>query len=156
MLKIFRLHVFYLVVICFSGEVLAVSIFSNNVMCSKVSGAVFLNGVPVENAEIERYYRWGWDDKKEVDKTNTDKNGGFELPLLEKSPGMSRLVPHEPVIFQQITINYKGETFIAWQHTKHNYDENGELKGSPLVFSCELSKKPEEHDGYVGICTINK
>lgn len=139
---------------CFAREVIAMSIFSKNVMFSEVIGTVTLNGVPVKGAEIERYYRWSWDDKKETDQTVTDDKGNFTLQLKEKSPGVSGLIPHEPVIFQQISIKYNGEEYVAWQSTKHNYDKNGELKGAPLLLKCELSKSPEGNDIYTGICTI--
>ncbi len=130
------------------------SIFSKHVMFSEVIGTVTLNGAPIKGVEIERYYRWSWDGKKEVDQAITDNNGKFLLKLKEKSPGASGLIPHEPVIFQQISIKYNGENYIAWQHTKHNYDKNGELKGSPLLLICELSKSPEANDIYAGICTL--
>lgn len=131
--------VFFLIFICFAKDVFAMSIFSKNVMFSEVVGKVTLNGIPIKGAEIVRYYRWSWDDKKEEDKTFTDETGIFKLPQQDKGGGISSIIPHEPVIFQQITINYKGENYIAWQHTKHNYDKNGELKGKSLSLICELS-----------------
>jgi hypothetical protein len=145
---------FFLLFISVINEATAMSIFGKNVMFSEVSGTVTLNNVPVKHAEIERYYRWSWDDKKETDKTVTDEKGLFKLPLREKSGGVSSIIPHEPVVFQQITIKYNGNEYIAWQHTKHNYDKNGELKGKSLVLVCELSKKPEVNDDYAGICIV--
>lgn len=133
------------------------SFFDNYVMFSEVIGKISLNNVPVKNAQIERYYRWAWDDKKETDTAVTDENGKFRLPQLEKGSGLSRLLPHEPVIVQQIIIRHNGNEYVAWQHTKHNYDKNGELKGKPLLLHCDLSKKPEfNEDDYFGICTVER
>lgn len=143
-----------IVFLFFNGEVFAMSIFSENVMFSEVVGVVTLNNVPVSNVEVEQYYRWSWDDKKEVDNITTNENGVFKFEKKLKRGGVSTLIPHEPVIFQQITIKYNGNEYIAWQYTKHNYEENGELKGKQINMMCELSNKPVEHEGYVGICTI--
>lgn len=133
----------------------AVPFFSKNILASKFSANVTLNGIPQKDIKVVRYIRWSWDDKKRQDETTTDKKGDFTLPIIEVSQGLSRFLPHEPVVFQQITITYKGEKYVAWQHSKHNYDNNGELNGKSLALNCELSNKPEEHNNYVGICTVN-
>lgn len=133
------------------------TIFSKKIMFSEVFGQVTLNGAPVKDAIIERYYRWAWDDKKESDNTTTNEKGIFNLPAQEKNAFISSLIPHEPSIFQQITIKHQGKEYVAWHYTKHNYDKNGELGGRPIRLKCELSKQPAfTDDDYYGICTIDK
>lgn len=131
------------------------SIFSKNVMFSEVIGTVTLNGAPVKGAEIERSYQWAWDDKKETDKTVTNEKGSFSFPQKDKSGGVSGFIPHEPVISQKIIIRYQGQEYTAWQHTKHNYDKNGELKGRKLLLLCELSSEYKNDGVYFGICELN-
>jgi hypothetical protein len=140
---------------CFAEDVIAMSIFSKNVMFSEAIGKVTLNGVPIKGAQIERYYQWAWNDKEGIDNTITDNNGGFRLSLIENNSGISGLIPHEPLISQKITITYNGKEYIAWQYVKRNYDKNGELKGKPISLNCELSKEPEHNGIYYGICTNN-
>jgi len=143
----------FIALLFFVEKVSAMSLFAKKVMFSEVTGFVTLNGEPVKGAEIDQVYQWSWDEKKEEAQTTTDDQGVFTFPLCEKSGVISSIMPHEPVIFQQITIKYQGKNYVAWQHSKHNYDLYGELKGKKLVLRCELSDQPR-NDGYVfGICT---
>ena len=129
------------------------ALFAKKVMFSEVTGVVTLNGQPVKGAEIDQVYQWAWDDKKEEAKATTDAQGMFKFPLREKSGIVSSVMPHEPVIFQQIVIKYQGKDYVAWQHSKHNYDLDGELKGKKLVLRCELSDETRNDGNVFGICT---
>ncbi len=80
------------------------------------------------------------------------KMESLDLNKKQKQGGASKFLPHEPVIFQKITIQYKGHKYIAWQHTKHNYDDLGELKGKRLIMNCELSNEVKDDGVYFGIC----
>lgn len=128
------------------------SIFGKNVLFSDVKGQVVLNGKPVSGAEVERSYEWAWNHSKGTEKTQTDQNGRFVFASITQSGGLSGLLPHEPVVFQEITIRHNGQEYVAWQYTKHNYENNGELKGKPLDLYCELSKAPTDNGNYFGIC----
>lgn len=147
-------RIFLIVTLGFTGSADAMTIFGKKIMFSEVIGQVTLNGVPIKDASIERYYRWSWDDRKVTDFTTTNAQGRFNLPVKEKNAFFSRLIPHEPAIFQQIIIQHQGKQYTAWQHTKHNYTRNGELKGIPIRLKCELSNEPKFTDDYYGICTI--
>jgi len=80
------------------------------------------------------------------------KMESLDLNKKQKQGGTSKFLPHEPVIFQKITIQYKAHKYIAWQHTKHNYDDLGELKGKRLIMNCELSNELKDDGVYFGIC----
>ncbi len=125
---------------------------------SPVKGKVILNGQPVAGAVIERTYDWAWKNQKGGDSTTTDLNGEFSLPAIHATMILGNLLPHEPVIEQDIYIKHQGKTYEAWHHNKHNYSENGELGGVCLELSCELSIEPQkktyQHYRYFGISEI--
>jgi len=128
------------------------SIFGSNVLFSAVQGQVLLNGQPVAGAEVERRYRWAWNKSEGKEVARTDTRGGFAFGAISQSKGMSGFVPHEPVVFQEIVIRHAGKEYFAWQYTKHNYDENGELHGRPMHMICELSRAPVDNGEYFGLC----
>ncbi|MBI3230010.1 MAG: hypothetical protein HYZ45_07515 [Burkholderiales bacterium] len=130
---------------------------ASKVMFSEVQGVVLKNGAPVAGAKIKREYTWAWDNKKVTEDAVSDAAGKFAFSQASKSSFMSGLMPHEPVISQLITISFEGKEYIAWDFRKHNYDNNGELKGKPIKISCELTRKPASsyiNDDIYGICSL--
>ena len=126
--------------------------FGSNVLFSAVQGQVTSNGQPVSGADVVRHYRWAWNKSEGNDTVRTDAQGRFTFDAVRKSGGMSGLVPHEPVIFQEIVIHHGGREYIAWQFTKHNYDDRGELRGKPMNLLCELAKPAVDNGHYFGLC----
>jgi hypothetical protein len=143
----------FIVLLFFVERVSAMGLFAKKVMFSEVTGTVTLDGQPVKGAEIIQIYQWAWDEKKEEAQTTTDAQGMFKFPLREKGGIISNVMPHEPVIFQQILIKCQGKEYVAWQHSKHNYELDGELKGKKLALRCELSDQPRNNGVVFGICT---
>jgi hypothetical protein len=148
-----KLLVAFVAALFFVEKVSAMGLFSKKVMFSEVTGTVTLENQPITGAEVIQIYQWAWDEKKEEAHTSTDAQGIFKFPLREKGGMMSNVLPHEPVIFQQIVIKYQGKEYVAWQHTKHNYVQDGELKGKKLALRCELSNQPRNTGEIFGICT---
>lgn len=122
---------------------------------SEVKGAVFLNGKPVKGAEVEQEYNWHWKKEKKSSVTKTDEQGNFHFPTVTGKSMTAGLLPHEPVIVQYLRIRYEGKEYQGWFHTKHNYDDLGELKGRPIRLKCELTDEPGPHPEIesFGICT---
>lgn len=139
---------------------------------SPVKGIVVKNGQPVVGAVIERTCKWNWKGyKNEGDQTITDEKGEFSLPGIYSWLSVVQLVPHEPVIHQQILIKHEGETYNAWAHCKHEYGEFAELDiaeavgalhglhGQPIRLYCELTVEPKNHGGgwgYGGIAELQR
>ncbi len=133
---------------------------------SPVKGKVVLKGQPVEGAVIERTCKWNWKNEKKSDQTVTDKNGEFALPGIYSWMGIVQLVPHEPVIDQQIVIKHGGATYNAWAHFKHEYGEFAELDiakalgegrgldGKPINLYCDLDAEMKPRGGYGGIAEL--
>jgi hypothetical protein len=135
--------------LAFTGD--AMGFFGSNVLFSAVQGQVTLNGQPVSGAEVVRHYRWAWNKSEGNETVRTDAHGHFAFGAEKKSGGMSGLLPHEPVIFQEIVIRHDGREYIAWQYTKHNYDDRGELRGKAIDLLCELSQPAVDNGTYFGL-----
>lgn len=138
---------------CSQPEVHAMSLFSKRVIFSEVKGVVVHEGKPVEGAEIERSFHLATGEKG-ADQTRTDASGRFSFKRITKSPGLLGLLPHEPVIGQNIVIKVGGKQYMAWQFVKHDYEDNGELDGKPLDLICDLATEPSRRGGVYGICRI--
>lgn len=125
------------------------------VIFSAVSGKVLHDGKPVAGATVEREFHWGWKDETGRDSTTTGPDGEFALPRIERSSLLGSLLPHEPVIAQDLTIRHAGKAYKAWMFNKHSYGDNAENAGKPLRLVCRLEAVPVRHDGgYYGICDL--
>lgn len=125
------------------------------VLFSAVRGTVLENGRPVSGATIEREFRWAWKDEVGTDHAVTSAQGEFSLPPIVRSSFLGSLLPHEPMVRQTILIRHAGKTYKAWMFDKGNYDDNGELKGRPIVMRCRLEAEPVRQQGELfGICEL--
>ncbi len=126
---------------------------SRLVLFSEVHGTVLKDGVPVEGAQVRQEVVWS-DNKGEIParETISDRNGRFSFFAVERNAGALRVVPHQPVILQKLTIRYNGVDYPAWRHTKNSYGENSELDGKCMDLLCELSREPDFEGTHHGIC----
>ncbi len=126
------------------------------VMFSAVQGVVLKDGKPLTEVKVLRTFKWTWNDTKQHDETTTDANGKFNFALASRISLITSISPHEPVIYQTIKIIYEGKEHMAWELTKHNYRENGELKGKKINIECKIEKKEGYHinTDIWGICTL--
>lgn len=129
-------------------------------LCSKVEGVILRDGAPVENVKVKRNFNWHWGNKKNSQTVLTDSDGRFRFSEETTSSLTAKLIPHEPVIEQKIVFTLDGVDYDGWFYTKHNYDNNGELNGKPLNFTCELSEEPQYRPTYglheaFGICRFD-
>jgi hypothetical protein len=121
---------------------------------SEVKGVVVMKGKPVIGATVEQEYRWAWKDEVGRSQVKTDSEGKFNLPAVISSSFLGSLLPHEPMIRQEILIKNDGREYKAWLLDKSNYKENGELNGKQISIYCELDD-PLSHKGDVyGICQL--
>jgi hypothetical protein len=124
------------------------------VLFSPVSGTVYMNGVIVPNARVERRYNWRWGEKKAVDETVTDKQGRFSLPEITGT-SMSAWLPHEPYVEQDIDVYVDGKKYPVWGGVRRAYSLNHELGGKPATkLRIELTAEATEHVNTAGRFTI--
>lgn len=136
----------------------AMAFFKPFTLFSDMEGIILLDGQPVEGVEVRQNYFWHWGDKKGTNLTTTDAKGRYHFPAITGRSITANLLPHEPVIDQDVTFVYKGKTFRGWFHSKHNYEDMGELGGKPLRLVCDLKDEPvgRPEIGSYGICTVQK
>jgi hypothetical protein len=121
---------------------------------SEVNGVVLLNGTPVKNAEVERYYNWQGPDKSNREIVKTDSQGRFSFSAVYDNTILASIFPHNPSIQQEINIRYQGKEYEAYMLMKGDYEENSELNGKSLTLKCNLQDEPSRVGGFYGICTL--
>jgi hypothetical protein len=134
-------------------EVRAMGLFDRLVLCSEVHGTVLQGGQPVAGAELVQKVVWS-DDPNEIppQRTTTDATGAFRFPPVERSAGLRRMIPAQPMMLQTITIHVEGQEYLAWRYGKDSYDNRSELDGRPLNLVCELTHAPENDGKHYAIC----
>lgn len=137
------------------SEAHAMGVFDPLVLFSEVHGTVLNNGRPVEGAELVQKVVWSDNDKENpAQHALSDRSGAFRFPPIERSAGLLRLIPAQPIMLQSITIRYQGVEYEAWKHSKGSYDPNTELDGKPIWLVCELTQKPDYEGKHYGICRV--
>jgi len=122
------------------------------VLWSPMRGRVLLNGVPAAGAVLVRKYFWHWPDQPGTDSTIADANGEFAFPTISGRMLLGKILPHEPMIEQSMTIQYQGAVHRAWGYFSHSYGLNGENGGHPIVVTCHLEAERAPHGDVMGIC----
>ncbi|HET7332958.1 DUF6795 domain-containing protein [Dyella sp.] len=128
-------------------------VFDRVVLFSEVHGTVLKDGKPVEGAELIQKVLWSENEEKNPEqRAVTDAKGVFGFPKIERSAGLLRMIPAQPMMLQTIVIRYQGVEYIAWRYGKGSYDNNSELDGRPMNLVCELTRPPEHEGKHFGIC----
>jgi hypothetical protein len=130
----------------------------SKVMFSEVQGVVLKEGKPLAGAKVVRTFNWAWNNAKQKDEVMTDASGKFNFESVSRSSLITSIFPHEPIVDQEIKIIYGNKEYMAWFFTKHNYDENGELKGKKINIKCDISVEAGQHinSDIWGICTLSQ
>ena len=128
-----------LVIILFSNGAFAMGLSDAGKVClfSGMSGVIKIDGKPVAGARLVRSVK---KENKARDEVVTDDNGYFELkPIFERS--LTKYLPMEFVVSQQIDVYYKGAKYEMWSGVKREPDENTESRGESLIVECELASE---------------
>lgn len=147
--------IFFIII---TQEAVAMGIFDAGKTCvfSEVKARLTLNGEPVRNAKVSR--QWEWNERNQ-DEAMTDENGYVAFPAVFES-SISRLLPTELVIGQQLSIKINGDEKIFWTNSKREPEENAEYGGVPFNVVCELSDGEELIEDYgslmVTMCKMEK
>lgn len=132
---------------------------------SEMKGVVTQNGTPIAGATVRRKAITG--SKKEfTDSAVTDKEGRFHFARMTTKM-VSKLLPSQPGVYQEVTIEYQDSSYLAWKtYTASDYDK-GELnkKGDigtdreiAIDLTCELTAPDTDKAGAYtsvisGICS---
>jgi hypothetical protein len=130
--------------------------FGKVVIWSAMKGRVLMDGQPVVGAVLTREYHWHWPDQKGSDVAKTNAAGEFAFPAIERRMILGSLLPHEPVIEQQMTVEYEGKSYQAWAYFKRDYEPNDENDGRPIDVTCHLGAERARHGHVMGLCEFNQ
>jgi hypothetical protein len=119
---------------------------------SPMKGRVLMNGQAAAGAVLVRRFDWQWKDEAGSDRVVAGAAGEFLFPPIERSSLLGSILPHEPVIKQVMTIEYKGVTYAAWNHCKGSYKVNAENDGRPIELTCRLDAGRVAHGNVTGLC----
>ena len=99
-------------------------------LVSPLSGTVVAHGKPVAGAKVTRKYYSDWYKDQVETVIRTDTNGFFEFQGAWKTALVNIL--HQPVIQEEVVVEYDGTNYPAWNVTKMDYELLGELSDTQL------------------------
>jgi hypothetical protein len=136
------------------------------VLFSAISGTLVKDGKPVVGATLTRRAKLGdWYEDTAV----TDKDGKFSFETMKAFSLKAHILPHEPVVSQQMFAQVGNTKYDVWYHTKFGYEDNSELMYrtmnaagrqkinatvNPISVTCEFSAD-RQHVGHISsTCTF--
>ncbi len=108
------------------------------VVFSPMAGRLLFEGRPVSGAELKLWVKWK-DKKGETYHYKADDSGFFSIPQINDTYRDSPLA--QLVITQEITVEYRGESYLIWTLSKGNGELNAEYGGEPKNLVCELTEE---------------
>lgn len=108
------------------------------VLFSPLEGQLTFAGKPAAGAKIKLWYSWK-DKKGEAFYYTSDDNGFFSIP--------KHVATYKPfflaqlVIWQELTVEYKGISHQVWRMSKKDAAEFTELGVNPVNLVCELTNE---------------
>ena len=130
---------FIFLIFIFAGGVYAMSLTDVGKVClfSKMSGVITLNGQPAANAKI--VLTVDRNGAKTIEAA-TDAKGFFEFEAIFERT-ITKFLPQEFVVKQDIFVSYEGKEYKIWSAVKRQPEENIESRGKLLVVKCELNSE---------------
>jgi hypothetical protein len=128
------------------------------VLFSSIEGQLVNNGQPVAGSLITRTWFWHNKDVRGSDSTTTDAQGRFTLPAVTSGNLMARLMPHEPVVQQQMHARIGNDDVKLWGTFKRNYLQAGEFdrytrtSGGTVRIVCDIAAPEAEMGEIIGRC----
>jgi hypothetical protein len=136
------------------------------VLFSAISGTLVKDGKPVAGATLTRRAKLGdWYEDTAV----TDKDGKFSFGTMKAFSLTAHMLPHEPVVSQQMFAVVGEIKHDVWYHTKRGYEDNSELTYwsmhvsglqkinatvNPIRVVCEFSAERQHAGGISSTCTF--
>lgn len=147
-----------IILLCLTLLLSGCSVISSSKLTSDLAGAVTRQGSPIAGAVVKYNVESGWYGTWEEQVLVTDENGKFETP--EWKIVRPFVLVHQPVIKQELLIEYEGRVYDAWLYTRMVYSDNGDpANGSFLI--CDLdanitSQKIGDYRHAKGICVVQE
>lgn len=113
---------------------------------SEISGVINFAGRPAAGVKLVRMVDY---DKKQYDETLTDENGHFHFPAIFRTSLLTKILPSEFTVAQQIIATRDSVEYKIWSGVKRDPSENAEAKGKPINVTCELEIRDEGEENFV-------
>ena len=122
------------------------------ILFSPISGYIIIDGKPISNLTVNRWFKWWFYGEEKTEETTTDLNGyfSFSKSITVKS-FIIWIIPHEAVITQKLLLDYNNETIQIYGTVKRNYEPNWEYWGKPLEFIFDPTKKKVQYISFTPI-----
>jgi len=102
---------------------------------SELTVHLTLDGLPLANKKVTRQWEW---DNLNSDEMMTNNDGLVSFPAVFES-SVSRLLPMELVVGQQLSVELDGNDKVFWTNSKREPKENAEYGGVVFLADCELN-----------------
>lgn len=90
--------------------------------------------------------------------TQSNKNGKFTFPAMYQeeilSSFFSSILPHQPVVLQNIDIYHDGKSYEAYKLRKGDYKIDTEFDGKKIKLECDLDKEASHEEDVYGVCVF--
>lgn len=113
---------------------------------SAISGTITLNGEPAAGAHVKRVAGKAHVEGEFRDETFTDQKGYFSMPAIWERNLLSRVLPMQFAVPQEVKVEYLGVDYLIWVSVKMKREANSESQGKPLIVQCELTSKERNFD----------
>lgn len=132
---------------------------------SDMQGIVTMNGDPVSGAVVKRSATPA-SNKKFTDSFVTKVDGRFQFDRMVTNSFL-KILPGDPSVYQKVTIEYNGRSYLAWEILAASDRYKGELNDRDVIGTekqvdinllCELTAKSTQKEAagssvVSGICT---
>ena len=128
------------------------------VLFSAIEGQLVNGGSPVAGAQVARTWFWHNKDVRGSDSTVTDAQGRFAFAAVTSGNLLARVMPHEPVVEQQMTARIGSDDVKLWATFKRNYLQAGEFDrytrtaGGTVRIVCDVAVPEAELGEIIGRC----
>ena len=120
------------------GEGMTFGSKSEVYLFSGVKGLLTYKGEIVRHVRLRRWLEYNGEQYE--DHTETRSDGFFVFDSIRKNE--RSILPKEFISHQKIFVTHQGGEVLIWETVKRSEEENAELEGRVLNFTCELTEEP--------------
>ena len=136
-----QLIMLVLLFISFGAYAMSINDIGKQCLFSSFSGAITLNGKPVNGAKIKRVAYRSHTKGDKTDYATTNEQGEFAMPAVWDRNIVGKFLPMEFAAAQEVFVYFEGQEYQIWNGVKRQKEENTESNGEELNIQCELTSE---------------
>ena len=133
-----QLIMLVLLFISFGAYAMSINDIGKQCLFSSFSGAITLNGKPVNGAKIKRVAYRSHTKGDKTDYATTNEQGEFAMPAVWDRNIVGKFLPMEFAAAQEVFVYFEGQEYQIWYAVKRQKEEDSEMRGKKLIVQCEL------------------